>query len=60
MLGGVSGKSAPSAADIQDMIPGLQIDFPADEFELFLLGFRQIVRFLKVCATVLVVRVEKG
>jgi len=54
VLGGIAGITTPAAADIQDPILGLQIDFPADKFELFLLGFRQIVRSLKVGATVLI------
>jgi hypothetical protein len=60
MFGGIAGQASPAATDIQDLIPGLQIDFPADEAELFPLGFRQIVRPLKVAATVLVAGVQKG
>jgi hypothetical protein len=60
MIGGIAGKTAPAAADVQEMILALQIDFPADEVELFLLGFRQIVSSLKVGATVLVVGVQEG
>ena len=60
MFSGIAGETTPAASDIKDIIPRLQIDFPADEVEFFPLGFRQIVRPLKVAATVLVVRVQKG
>jgi hypothetical protein len=45
---------------IMMLIPGVEIHFPADQLELFLLGFRQVVRFLKKGATVLVMGVQKG
>ena len=34
-FGGVAREAAPAAADIQDMILRLEIDFPADKFQLF-------------------------
>ena len=40
VFGGIAGITAPAATDVQEMILGLQIDLPADEIELFLLGFR--------------------
>ena len=56
-LGCIAGKTAPAAADVQNMVTRLQIHFAADEVELFFLGFRQIVRPLKISATVLIVLV---
>ncbi len=42
------------------MILGLQVYFPADEVELFPLGHRQIVRSLKIGATILIAGVQEG
>lgn len=57
LFGGIVGKSTPAPADIQYVITMLQLDFPANEIELFPLGFRQVVRSLKVGAAVLVIGV---
>jgi len=54
MFGGIAGIATPSATDVQALIIGPQVYFPADEVELFPLGLRQIVRSLKIGATVLI------
>ena len=57
MFGGIAGKTAPAAANVQNVILGVQVDFLANEIEFFLLGFYQIVCSLEVGAAVLIVGV---
>lgn len=51
--GQVGGQAAPAAADIQQMIAGLQFQFGGDQFQLADLGLGQVVTIGETGATVL-------
>lgn len=59
-LGRERREAPPTAADVQDLVPGRKPDLAADEVELLFLGGLQIVRALEITAAVLVVWPQPG